>query len=486
MRFRLIFSIVGFITVVCGLSMILPAGVDFFYKQYDSASRFSIISAVTVCIGSIILLITDQVKTPLRTKEMFLTTTIVWFVYSFFCALPIYFSGYQLSFGDSFFESVSGLTTTGATVLTNLDHMSPGLLFWRSLTQYMGGIGIIMVAILILPTLHIGGMQFFATESSAKSERDTTTVAKSMWPIIIYFVGMTVLCAFCLWCAGMGIFDSVNHAMSTLSTAGFSTHDASIAYFKNPLIEWILTLFMVIGGLPLILGLYLFKRQWRLVKNNEQIKLYLTVLFIAVFIMSSVRLYETSFQGSIHDVIRSTAFSVVSVVTSTGFVTENFEEWGTFSVVFFLFLMSLGACTGSTSGGIKMFRFSILGKTITAKLKSHVQPHGVFVPRYGDKPVTDEIVVSVLVYLGLFFITLVLTTLGLSLYDLDLVTSLSGAITAISNVGPALGDIIGPDQSFAALPEGAKWILSVAMLLGRLEFIAIIVVCFPFLWKKNA
>lgn len=487
MRFKLIFSIIGFMATLLGVGMIIPAAADWFFNNINSAERFALSGALCVALGVILRLLTGRSNEPLRTKEMFLTTTLVWVSYTLLAAIPFYLSQYNLSWTDSVFESMSGLTTTGSTILTGLDEMSRGILLWRSMLQWLGGAGIVIVAIMILPALHIGGMQFFTTESSAHSERDLPTVVQNMRALLIYLVGLTVACALCLKGAGMGWFDAANHALTTISTGGFSTHDASIAYFQSPLIEWILIFFMAVSGLPLILGLYIIKGRWRPIKEDEQIAFYLKVIFASAIFLTTLRWLSRHFvPKEVLTYFRESLFSIVSTMTTTGFVTDNYQLWGSFAVAFFMFLLLLGGCTGSTAGGIKMFRFTILFRATAVRLKSLVQPHGVFVPRYGRHTISDDVLISVLVFTGLYLGTAVATTLVLSAYGLDFVTSFSGALTALSNVGPALGHAIGPDKTFASLPDGVKWVLTFAMLVGRLEFVSVFVLFFPFLWRKNA
>lgn len=486
MRFKLIFSITSLMLIICGIGMCLPGIADYVNHGMEGAAPFFLASSFTVLCGLIFHKIFKTDPEPLRAKEMFLTTTLIWLVFALFSAFPFYFSKYDMSFTDAFFESMSGLTTTGATVLTNLDKMDHGILLWRSLTQWFGGLGIIVVALTVLPSLHIGGMHFFTTESSEKSDKSAPKIAQTLRGIIYFFLLLSLSCAICYWMAGMNIFDSINHAMTTISTGGFSTKDASIGHYHNPTIEWISTLFMALSGLPLIIGLLIIKRKWLSIKNDEQIKTYFWIVFTAVFLLTFYRWYHVSFDlDAFSNILRTNLFSIISVMTTTGYVTENYMLWGNFAIVFFLILLTTGACTGSTAGGIKMFRFSVLLRTIKVRMKSLMQPHGVFIPRYGEKAINDDMLIGIMVFIGLYFSATAILTLALSLFGLDLITSLSGVLTSLSNVGPALGHIIGPDKTFSLLPDGVKWILSFAMLMGRLEFIAVIILFFPHFWKRN-
>ena len=486
MRFRLIFSLVGFMTVLGGFTMMFPCFLDWLDGNSASAGVFALSAALTVASGLIVWLLTDTKSAPLRTKEMFLTTSLIWISFVFFSALPLYLLKLDISFAGALFEASSGLTTTGATVLTNLDNLSKGVLFWRSLMHWMGGIGILVVAIMILPTLHIGGMQLFNIETSGESNRDSPTTIQNVSGVIGYFVFLTVVAFISLRLAGMDMFDAVNHAMSVVATGGFSTHDDSIAYFNSPIIEWILAFFMFVGGFPLMLGILIFHRHFNQIRNNEQIKVYCLFCFGVVFSLIFIRWYQVSFDNNqLSQILRTTIFDALSIMTSTGFVIDDYENWGAYSTVVFLLLMFVGGCTASTTGGIKIFRYTILFKTIHSKLKSAARPYGVFIPRYGNKAVTEDVMSGVLVFFGLYALCVALGTLILSFYGLDLITCLSGTVSMLSNMGPGLGDVIGPDKTFAALPEGVKAICAFLMIIGRLEFVAVFVLMMPFFWKKN-
>ncbi len=486
MRFKLILSIVSYIVMLGGFTMFFPAGADWLNGDDKSASIFALSGALTVGIGLMGWLLADTKQAPLKIKEMFLTTTLIWIAFTLICAVPLYFSGMEITFTDAFFESVSGLTTTGATVFGRLETLPKGILLWRSMMQWMGGLGILVLAIMILPTLQIGGMQLFNIETSGESNRDMPTIAQNMSGILMYFIFITVLCGICLWLAGMTPFDAINHAFTTAATGGFSTHDVSIAYFNSAAIEWILIFFMFVGGLPLMMGILLYRRHFSTIRDNEQIKLFCSFCIGTILFIVFVRWYHVAFNNDeLAWILRTTTFDVVSVITSTGFTVDNYELWGTYATGLFLFIMLTGGCTGSTTGGIKMFRYSILFKAISTKLKKSVQPHGMFIARYGHRPISDDVMSGVLVFFGLYAITACIGTIILSLHELDFLTSLSGSISALSNIGPALGDVIGPDQTFATLPAAVKILLALMMIIGRLEFVAVYILMMPFFWKRN-
>ena len=475
MRFSRIFAINALMLMGCGFLMLIPAFTDI-VTQKNILNPFVLSSSIALCTGLFIYLICPKEQSPLRTKEMFLTTTLMWLLYVTFSALPFYLPPHAMSLADAFFEAMSGLTGTGATILTDLENETSGTLLWRSISQWMGGMGIVVVALVVLPKLQIGGMQLFSTESSTLPERISPTMRQSIRDILVYFVVLSCLCCFCLWAAGMSLFDAINHAMTTLSTGGFSTHDQSIGYFHSPAIEWTLIVFMIMGGLPLVLGPYVFFKKWDLIKNNVQIGTFFKTLLVATLLLIPVVGPEK---------MRTILFQTVSILTTTGFVTTNYASWGIFACTLFLFLTACGACSGSTSGSIKMFRFAIIGRLLSAKMKGLVKPYAVFIPRYGNRTIDAEIISSVLFFLSLFFLTFVISTLSLTALGLDFLTALSGTLSCIANVGPALGDIIGPDKTYTTLPDAAKWILSFVMLAGRLEFTSIVVLFLPFLWRKN-
>ena len=475
MRFGLILAINARMLICCGLLMMIPALMDF-VQHHGMANAFTLSSGLTISVGLLLYFLTPKEQDSLYPKEMFLTTTLMWLLYALFAAIPFFLPPHPVSFTNAFFESVSGLTTTGATIFSNIDNLSEGTLFWRSMTQWFGGIGIIVVALVVLPTLRIGGMQLFATESVILSERISPTVRKSVRDILLYFMFLTLCCGACLWWAGMTPFDSVNHAMTTIATGGFSTHDASIAYFHSSTIEWIVLGFMFLAGLPLVIGPHLFHKQFASIKSNVQILTFIKIILIAVVILG--------FAYGWHN-IRTILFQIISIMTTTGFVVSDYSMWGGVAIALFMILLVSGACTGSTSGGIKMFRFAVIGRVLIQRMKSLVQPHAVFVARYGEKVIDTEIVDSVLFFFGMFCITAIVSVLALSALGLDYITALSGTLTCVANVGPALGSVIGPIQNFDNLPDAAKWILSVDMLLGRLEFTSIVVLFLPFLWRRT-
>lgn len=487
MRFGLIFLITSLTTLLGGAALLIPTITAYLMAESHAAHILLMLSTLITGGSALLFGFLKKYQDALRMKEMFLVTTLIWVCFSLIAALPFYFLIPNLSFTNALFESVSGLTTTGATILTHLESLPKSLLLWRSMTQWIGGVGIIIVVIMVLPTLQIGGMQFFMLESSERSDRSAPRTAEIMHTIFLFFSLLTALCAAALFWAGMTPFDALNHALTCIATGGFSTHDLNIAYYRStPAIEWILSLFMLLAGLPILLWPALFKKQWHFALDNEQIFTYLRFLIYSLLALTLWRLFAHEIQpDQLLDTIRNNAFHILSVVTTTGYVSENYCTWGTFATLFFFLLYFTGACTGSTSGGIKMFRYTIVRKTLSIRFKQLIQPHGVFIARYGNRPIEENVLMGVLVFFALFFAIAAISALLLSAFGLDILTSLSAVLTALSNVGPGLGSVIGPDQTFLPLPDATKWILMLNMLLGRLEFVAILILFFPFLWRKN-
>lgn len=486
MRLSLILFICGILSLFMGFSMLIPAAADFLSGSSQDANVFLLCALGVAFFGMAMSALSyrNWEERP-SLKEMFVTTSTIWFWIGLISAVPFYFSDADISFTDAVFESVSGLTTTGATILANIDFLPKGFLLWRAMLQWIGGIGIVILAITILPILRIGGMQLFTTESSDSSGKDSPFVTSKLRRFIYVYIFITCLCIWSLFAAGMSLFDAVAHALTCVSTGGFSTHDLSVAYFKSPLIEWILMFFMTVGGLPLAFVAAFCDGQWKKMKNNTQVKEYfLTLVTLILPVAILMWCFMPQFSSFLYTV-RTLGFHVISTITTTGYVTENYAAWGPFFVIFFFFLLPVGGCTGSTTGGIKIFRFSILACALKRHLTLMVSPHAVIFPRYDEKAVTDDIMFSVMSFITIFFLTTIICALGLSLTGLDIITSLSGTLTAIANVGPGLGHLIGPDKSFTLLPSTAKWLLSVVMILGRLEFMTIVVLFLPKLWSKN-
>ncbi len=468
--------------MVCfvAVAMLIPMAVDY-ADGHSSAHVFAVSALVTLFVGVLMVLFAydnRRVRTGLR--EAFLLTALCWTLVSVFAAAP--FVGLGLPVADAFFESVSALTTTGATVITNLDGQPRGILLWRALLQSIGGLGIIVVAILILPFLRIGGMQLFQTESSDRSEKVVPRARQLVGSIVGVFVGLLLACFIVFMLLGMTAFDAICHALTTISTGGHSTHDASFAHFKNMSLHWAAIFFMICGALPFVLYIKAMRGETWAIWRDEQVQGFLILLFTASFILSA---WLVIAQGvHVTDAVNLATFNVVSVVTTTGFTSADYAAWGPFAVGVFFILLFVGGCSGSTSGGIKIYRLQIASLLTRSHLLHLISPHRIVTLLYNGRRLPEDVPFSVVAFLALYMTTIGLFTVVLAAMGLDLVTALSSAATAVSNVGPGLGNIVGPSGTFADLPKGAKWVLSFAMLLGRLELFTVLVLFRPEFWRS--
>ena len=480
--FRFIGFCLGFVSTAIGIFMLVPAIIDYIYDDKANAYAFLGCASISFFIGIMLTITCNHPNPRTGLHEGFLMTTLCWLAACLLSALPFHFTDINLSFADSFFESASGITTTGATIITGLDSKSPGILLWRSLTHWFGGIGIIALAIIFLPFLRVGGMQLFRTESSDKSEKIMPRADKVMKAIVTTYVFLTIIAAITFRFLGMGNFDAINHAMSVMATGGFSTHDASIGYFKSSSIEWAVSVFMIIGALPVILFTkILFKKSIEIFKDG-QVRTYI------IFVLSSatiIALWHSLNSGiELNEALRHSIFSVASITSTTGMASTDYTSWGPFSVMAFLFLTYIGGCTGSTSGGIKMMRLQIVARQGVIQLKKLVHPHGVFNLTYQGKTVSQPDVQSVMVFLILYVLTNLVITLLLTAGGIDFATAISGAATSIANAGPGVGHIIGPVGNYTPLSDYAKIVLGIAMILGRLEILTVLVIFHPSFWKR--
>ena len=479
--FRPILYVNGILLCILSLVMLIPMMVDLAFGHEDWRV-FMVSSVFTAFIGGALYLANRGYEGTLSLRQAFLFTTTSYIVISVFCSLPLYWSELQLPFVDAYFEAVSGITSTGSTVLTGIDFLPPGLLVWRSLLNAMGGIGIVVLALAVLPMLRIGGMQLFKTESSDTMEKMLPRTTQIAAVISLVFVVLMICCALCYWWAGMSGFDAMNHAMTTVATGGFSTHDASLGYYNSPLIESVAILFMIAGGLPIILYFQALRGNPSVIWQNTQVQTFLGIIagVTALLIVWLVFWQDFAFL----DALRYSLFNVVAVITTTGYASADYNGWGTFAVAVFFMLIVVGGCTGSTSGGIKIFRFQVLYKTARVQIRQLIQPHGVFVPLYNGKPITENISASVMSFFILFAFSFVVLAIILSIYGLDFLTAMSAAAQAISNVGPGLGEIIGPAGNYSVLPDGAKWWIAGAMIMGRLELFTVLVILAPHFWRQ--
>ena len=478
---RPILVVIGILLIILALFMAPPMVADMAAGHPDW-QVFLAAGAVTLFTGvTLVLMNQGYGNAALTGRQTFLLTTSVWIVVGFFAALPIAFSELNLTLADAVFESVSGITTTGATVIVGLDVAPPGILLWRAILHWLGGIGFIVVAVAILPMLRVGGMQLVRTESSDLSEKILPRAAQVASAISLIYFGLTVLCSVLYYIAGMTLFDATAHAMATLSTGGFSTRDASIGAFSSPLIEVVAIVFMMLGSLPFVLYIQATNGQLRPLLTDAQVRWFvgITVIFVAAI---SIWLVVVESVAPLQ-ALRHAAFNVVSLISTTGFASSDYAVWGTFPVTALFFLMCIGGCTGSTAGGIKIFRFTVLHAIAKNQIARLIRPHGVFVLTFNGRPVPEAAAIAVMGFVFMFGLTFSVFALLLSMLGLDHLTAMSASVTTLANVGPGLGEIIGPAGNFSTLPEGAKWLLSAAMLLGRLELFTVLVLLTPAFWR---
>ncbi|MCP4923271.1 MAG: TrkH family potassium uptake protein [bacterium] len=482
MNFSPLFYIVGLLMTVMAGTMWLPLALDWFAADINWQAFF-VASSISGLIGAFLSL-ANRPSEPiaLTIPQTFLLTALSWFALSGVAALPFILSYTTTTHTDSFFEAVSAITTTGATVLTGLDFASPGIVLWRSLLQWFGGVGIIMMALTILPILKIGGMQLFRSEFSDRSEKILPRVSQIAKAILSLYLGMTILCGLMLYGAGMGVLDAVCHGMTVIATGGFSTVDGSIGHFDSLSIELICMGFMILSGSTLILYIHLIRGNRSALWKDQQVKAYFGLLIGTTLALTFWRSSTTD--TPFGTALRESAFSVTSIVTSSGFTTSDYSLWGPLALVTFFILMLIGGCTGSTAGGMKIFRFQVMLSIARAHLHQLIRPHGVFLPLYNGRHITENVVASVFTFFALYGVTVLLLTLILSMFDLDFMTSLSAAVSSLSNIGPGFGPIIGPSGTFAPLPSGAKWFLMLGMILGRLELATILILFTPKFWQR--
>ena len=464
------------------LTMLIPAIVDLATGNDD----WQVFAFSALFLGGLALavaLATQGRPPPATTRFGFLLVNLLWLTLAVAGAVPFMASSLELSVADAFFESVSGITTTGSTVISGLDTLPRGLLVWRSLLNFMGGLGVIALGLFLLPFLNIGGVCYFKIESSDIEDRPFERFQTFATALIAIYSGLVVLCAICYAAAGMNGFDAVNHAMATLATGGFSTYDSSFAtYADRPAILWVAIFFMFLGALPFSI-MMLFAVRGRLdALRDPQIRIfagYCIVFAVAVAIYLRVRLDIPFFTALTHS-----AFNFVSIITTTGFASDDYGAWGPFAVACVFVAMFLGGCSGSTTGSVKAYRYLILFELIANGLRRLIYPSVVQPVRYGDRSVDEDMQRAVVLFVASFFVLWGIGTILLAATGLDLVTATTGALTALTNVGPGLGDIIGPVGNFATLPDSSKWICSVLMLLGRLEILAVFVVFTPTFWGR--
>tara|TARA_X000001036_G_scaffold77348_1_gene68952 strand:- start:3453 stop:4901 length:1449 start_codon:yes stop_codon:yes gene_type:complete len=479
-NYKTVFFTLGVLQIILGLSMIIPIIAQFIFNELDSGFIGS--GIVCVIFGILFFLSNLDHNKKLNLQQAFLLTSLSWITIAIFGSLPFVFSSLNLSFTDAFFESMSGITTTGSTIITNLDGAPKAILLWRALLQWLGGIGIIVMAITLMPIMNVGGMQLFKISASHNAEKIFPKSKEISLKLISIYLSLTVICSIFYNLFGMNFFDSITHSMTTIATGGFSNYNESIGYFDSNLIEFTSIIFIFLGSLPFIAYIKFLNGDKRIFFTDSQIKLFFKITLISIAILIFYLIFKN---GNLNGTnIISLSFNVISILTGTGYVTEDFSNWGNFPIIFFLVLMFIGGCAGSTTCGIKVFRIQILYQFISNQLKKIVYPRGVFLIKYEKSNIDDKFMSSIISFIYLYIIIFFVITALLSISGLDFVTAISGAATSISNVGPGIGENIGPNGNFSQLNDLSKWILSLAMIMGRLEIFAILILFIPSFWRK--
>ncbi len=481
MKLQIIFFTIGILLLTLGLAMLCPFLLDLF-DGHTNAGAFGWSSALAIFSGSCFCFANYGFTPTLSLRHGFILTVVSWVVLCLICAVPLYISDLHISLTDAAFEAFSGVTTTGATVLSGLDKMSRGILLWRAVIQWIGGIGIIAFAMIMLPFLKIGGMQLFKAESSDQSEKVMPKTNDVVWSIIYVYIILTAACFITYYALGMPRFDALVHALATMPTAGFSSHDASFGHYDSGALHFAAAFFMFSGGVPFILYVkYMLKGHFSFFKDT-QFKTYCGITFASILVLSlhlwwqGIYSLPVSFQYS--------TFNVISIITTTGYSTADYSAWGAFPIALFFFIAYIGGCAGSTSGGIKILRINIAFQALNRHLKSLIYPNGMFTATYQGKALTNDVVHAVMGFMFVFILANALLTIALSLTGLDLVTAITAAASALSNLGPGLGDIIGPSGNFSSLSDISKWLLCLGMLFGRLEIMTMLVLFVPAFWRN--
>jgi len=477
-NYKTVFFTLGILQIILGIFMLIPIIAQFLYSDIDSS--FFSASIITIIFGTLFFLSNLDHDKKLNLQQAFLLTALSWLSIAIFGSLPFIFSSIEFSFTNAFFESMSGITTTGSTIISNLENIPKGILLWRAILQWLGGIGIIIMAITLMPIMNVGGMQLFKISSNASSEKILPKSKEVALRLIYIYLGLTTMCAFSYKILGMNNFDSLTHSMTTIATGGFSNYNESIGFFNSISIEISAMIFIILGSLPFIAYIKFLSGNKKIFFSDIQIKTFLKIILISTIVLSIYLTINNSTELN----FRSIFFNIISILTGTGYVNAQFDSWGSFPIILFLGLMFIGGCAGSTTCGIKIFRIQILYSFISNQLKKIIYPKGIFILKYDQSPVDNKFIASIISFIYMYLVIFFIITALLSLTGLDFITSISGAATSISNVGPGLGNIIGPNGNFSSLPDISKWILTLGMILGRLELFAILVLFLPSFWRN--
>ncbi|MCX8084875.1 MAG: TrkH family potassium uptake protein [Calditerrivibrio sp.] len=469
--------------MIISLFMILPIIVAMYYKEHHAIRTFFIVMIISLLFSALTILTLRKTKRDfLSSADGMFLVSIGWLVISAISALPYYLTGSVTSYTDAFFESISGYTTTGATIFKSVEDLPKSILFWRSLTHWLGGMGIVVLTVAILPLLGIGGMQLIKAEAPGPSvdkiSPRITTTAKYLWYI---YITLTFSEIALLYLGGMSFFDAINHSFATLATGGFSVKNESFLTYKNPYFEWVVAVFMILAGMNFTLHYRLFLGHFNILKRDSEWKFYIS-LILAYTTIIGLDLYSKT-NLNLHDSIRSAFFQVATILTTTGFASDDYEKWPLFSQTLLFALMFVGGCSGSTGGGIKVIRILTLLKQAINEMKYLVHPRGVFVLKINGESVRKNTVYAISGFFFLYMLTVLFVTLAVSFSGVDLVTSVSASLACVGNIGPGFGNV-GPMENYSFFPDYAKWTLSIGMLLGRLEIYTFLVIITPYYWKK--
>lgn len=480
LQLRPILFALGLMLCTIAATMLLPALVDL-ADDHAGWKAFVAASVVTFFAGGLLVLFAYDENPPrIGVREGFLLTTLAWVVIAAFAALPFFWHGH--SYTNAYFEAMSGLTTTGSTVMAGLDTMPRGILLWRALLCGIGGLGIIVMAIIMLPFLRVGGMQLFQTESSDKSEKVLPRAFELTVAIAAVFGALVLMCAFLYLWFGMSGFDAICHALTTVATGGFANYDSSFAHFEQPELQWVATVFMILGALPFVVYIKSVRGDTTALLHDVQVRGFLVFIALVSLILAIWMILSRNI-GFI-DALTLTTFNVTSVVTTTGYASDDYSTWGTIGPGVFFLLMFVGGCSGSTSGGIKIYRLQIAHMLTRSHFLHLISPNRVVTLTFNGRRLPADVPFSVVSFLAIYFAVVGLFAVIYAGMGLDLVTALSASATALGNVGPGLGDIIGPAGNFVPLPDAAKWALSFQMMLGRLELFTVLVLLRPEFWRS--
>ncbi|MEL0436215.1 TrkH family potassium uptake protein [Phycobacter sp. K97] len=473
--------VIGLLVAILGATMVFPFLIDL----YDGEGQWPVfLESGLICVlsgGLLALSCGNAVQQGLSIRQTFLLTTLVWAALPLFGAIPLILGATELSFTDAFFEAMSGLTTTGSTVISGLDDLPRGILLWRGILQWLGGIGIIVVAMVFLPELRVGGMQIFRSEAFDTMGKILPRAQAIAKQISLIYLALTLFCMTVYMVLGMGWFDALVHALTTMSTGGFSNYDASFGTFSGPP-EYAASVFMILAALPFVRYVQLINGQGSPILMDSQIRAFLGTILVLIVITASVLVYV--FPHHPEQAFREALFNITSIISGTGYASVDYMEWGSFLIMVFFFIGLIGGCAGSTACSVKIFRYQILFASIRVQIQRIRSPNGIFIPRFEGRPVGPDVLSSVISFFMFFVVTLGIVAWALALTGLDFITALSGAATAVANVGPGLGDIIGPAGNFSTLNDPAKWILSGAMLIGRLELLAVYAILTIRFWRN--